>query len=117
MRGNRILESASFKIATEGKYQSETVATEVSDPVNPFAKRVFEKKMRRSSVASENTNPNMSICKDDFIETDICLEVDEIISKGRKYLAGLKKSALEQIACACDGGKNKAKVSGIIANL
>lgn len=38
------------------------------DPVNPFMKRVFEKKMRRSSVASENMNPNFSTANSDYLE-------------------------------------------------
>lgn len=35
------------------------IGDEIEDPVNPFMKRVFEKKLRRSSVASENMNPNI----------------------------------------------------------
>lgn len=35
------------------------IGDEIEDPVNPFMKRVFEKKLRRSSVASENMNPNV----------------------------------------------------------
>ena len=31
------------------------------DPVNPFQKRVFEKKMRRSSVGSDNIDPTCSM--------------------------------------------------------
>ena len=41
-------------------YQSVGSNQVEEDPVNPFQKRVFEKRLRRSSVASENKHPNIN---------------------------------------------------------
>lgn len=49
------------------------------NPVNPFMKRVFEKKMRRSSVASENVNPNFSTINSDHTEESEYAKVQMIV--------------------------------------
>lgn len=54
MQEREVMEKNLAKLLKEVDYRScgSDAGEEVEDPVNPFMKRVFEKKLRRSSVAS-----------------------------------------------------------------
>lgn len=88
------------KLLREVQYRScgSDVGEDVEEnPVNPFMKRVFEKRMRGSSVASENINPNFSTLQSEHNqETDYC-KVQAIIEKGHRMLENLEKTTIAQM--------------------
>lgn len=67
-----------------------------SSPVNPFRKRVFEKKLRKSSVASENINPNYSLSNASYAEESENAQVLESIQLGQKLFVELEHLAIGQ---------------------
>lgn len=88
------------KLLREVQYRS--CGSDVGDdreenPVNPFMKRVFEKRMRGSSVASENINPNFSSVQTDHNDEADHSRIQSIIEKGHSMLEKLQKSTIDRM--------------------
>jgi hypothetical protein len=71
-------------------------------------KRVFEKRLRRLSIGSENINPNISIYSEkNGGAKDAMSKIECLVSRGHECLEKIKRSAIEQIERGKKGNESR----------